>query len=157
MLDPVKIILVPVDGSENSNAAATYAADLAQRLQVPVRLLFAFAKEPIDIIDVPYEGANRQALQALQMSIQNFEKLREESAMRVFAAARERIPAGVQVDERTLAGHAGEALVKHAENEPGALLVMGRRSRSRLGEMFVLGSVSRYVVHHAPCPVLVAR
>lgn len=36
------------------------------------------------------------------------------------------------------------------------VIVMGRRGRNNLSEM-ILGSVSNYVIHHAPCSILVVR
>ncbi|MEM7757684.1 MAG: universal stress protein [Cyanobacteria bacterium P01_A01_bin.40] len=36
------------------------------------------------------------------------------------------------------------------------LIVIGRRGRKNISEMF-LGSVSNYVIHHAPCSVLVVQ
>ena len=36
------------------------------------------------------------------------------------------------------------------------LIIMGRRGRTGLSELF-LGSVSNYVLHHAPCAVLVVQ
>lgn len=36
------------------------------------------------------------------------------------------------------------------------IIVIGRRGRKNISEMF-LGSVSNYVIHHAPCSVLVAQ
>ncbi|MEO1691939.1 MAG: universal stress protein [Cyanobacteria bacterium J06631_6] len=36
------------------------------------------------------------------------------------------------------------------------VVVMGRRGRKNISEMF-LGSVSNYVIHHAPCSVLVVQ
>jgi nucleotide-binding universal stress UspA family protein len=46
MSDLPEILLVPVDGSKNASAAASYAARLAEKLGVPVRLLFAFPESP---------------------------------------------------------------------------------------------------------------
>ncbi|CCQ49032.1 hypothetical protein CWATWH8502_2292 [Crocosphaera watsonii WH 8502] len=39
---------------------------------------------------------------------------------------------------------------------PGDVIVMGHRGISGLQEFF-LGSVSNYVLHHAPCSVLIVQ
>jgi nucleotide-binding universal stress UspA family protein len=158
MAAPVKIVLVPVDGSESANAAARYSAELAEKLQVPVRLLYAFPERPLDLVNVSYEGATSQTVRALEMSMQNFEKLLAETSARAFELAREAMgERTLQIEQQVVRGDTGQAIVAHAKSEPGALVIIGRRRRSRLGEVLMLGSVSRFVVHHAPCPVLVVR
>lgn len=50
----------------------------------------------------------------------------------------------------------GEAIVDVAKEEHAMLVVMGTRGQGTVRRTF-LGSVSDYVLHHAHCPVLVAR
>ena len=50
----------------------------------------------------------------------------------------------------------GHALVKLAEDERPDLIVIGSGGKSFFKRLFS-GSTSDYVVHHAPCPVLVIR
>ncbi|KAK2182287.1 hypothetical protein NP493_359g11002 [Ridgeia piscesae] len=50
----------------------------------------------------------------------------------------------------------GEAIVKMAEAEKAAMIVMGTRGMGTIRRT-ILGSVSDYVVHHAGCPVVVCR
>ena len=55
----------------------------------------------------------------------------------------------------------GEALVRCAEREGAAVLVVGSSGRGALQSAALslvgLGSVSSYCLHHAPCPVAVVR
>ncbi len=44
----------------------------------------------------------------------------------------------------------------HARDWNADLVVIGRRGQKNISEMF-LGSVSNYVIHHAPCSVLVVQ
>jgi nucleotide-binding universal stress UspA family protein len=53
-------------------------------------------------------------------------------------------------------GDAGVQICEVAKNCRADLIVVGRRGRTGLAEAF-LGSVSNYVVHHAPCSVLVIQ
>jgi nucleotide-binding universal stress UspA family protein len=53
-------------------------------------------------------------------------------------------------------GHAGEAIVRYAENGRYDLIVMGRRGLGSF-ERLLVGSVSNYVASHACSPVLVVR
>ena len=52
--------------------------------------------------------------------------------------------------------HIGDGIVQFTEEKDCDLVVMGNTSRSKLGQ-FVLGSVSRYVLRHAPCSVWITR
>lgn len=52
--------------------------------------------------------------------------------------------------------HLGEGLVKYAEDHHCDIFVVGETPRSRLGRV-LMGSTSRYVLHHAPCSVWVTR
>ncbi|MBE9069791.1 universal stress protein [Leptolyngbya cf. ectocarpi LEGE 11479] len=53
-------------------------------------------------------------------------------------------------------GPAGVTLCEIAANWQADLIIMGRRGRSGLSEL-LLGSVSNYVMHHAPCSVLTVQ
>jgi nucleotide-binding universal stress UspA family protein len=63
---------------------------------------------------------------------------------------------GVKGEYRQIYGHAAKTICKVAREENIDLIVIGRRGRSGLGELF-LGSVSNYVLHHAPCSVLIVQ
>ncbi|HEY9829820.1 MAG TPA: universal stress protein [Stenomitos sp.] len=53
-------------------------------------------------------------------------------------------------------GEAGILICEVAQNWEADLIVIGRRGHQGLSEI-LLGSVSNYVVHHAPCSVLVVQ
>ena len=50
----------------------------------------------------------------------------------------------------------GAAICEAAEAHGADVIITGSHGTSHTGEV-LLGSVSQYVVHHAPCPVLVVR
>lgn len=50
----------------------------------------------------------------------------------------------------------GEAIVKYAKDQNIDLIIIGVRSRSRVGK-FLLGSNAQYVILNAHCPVLTYR
>jgi nucleotide-binding universal stress UspA family protein len=52
--------------------------------------------------------------------------------------------------------HIGDGIVQFTEEQDCDLVVMGNTSRSKLGQL-LLGSVSRYVLRHAPCSVWITR
>ncbi|HAC65129.1 MAG TPA: universal stress protein [Cyanothece sp. UBA12306] len=53
-------------------------------------------------------------------------------------------------------GEPGRQICSLAQEWGADLIIVGRRGRSGLSELF-LGSVSNYVVHHAPCTVLIMQ
>jgi nucleotide-binding universal stress UspA family protein len=61
--------------------------------------------------------------------------------------------AGVATEFTQASGSPGRAICKLAETWEADLIVVGRRGHSGLSEL-ILGSVSNYVLHHAPCSVL---
>jgi nucleotide-binding universal stress UspA family protein len=63
---------------------------------------------------------------------------------------------GATVATRVEMGDAGPMIVWVAEQIGADVVVVGSHGRGALKRM-VSGSVSEYVVHHAPCPVLVVR
>jgi nucleotide-binding universal stress UspA family protein len=63
---------------------------------------------------------------------------------------------GRRVERVILYGHAGAAIVDDAREMAADLVVVGSRGHGTI-ESMLLGSVSRHVVAHAPCSVLVAR
>jgi nucleotide-binding universal stress UspA family protein len=63
---------------------------------------------------------------------------------------------GVLAESDYQIGDAGHLLCDVAKDWGADLIVVGRRGRTGLAEAF-LGSVSNYVVHHAPCSVLVIQ
>ena len=53
-------------------------------------------------------------------------------------------------------GNCNLGICDRAKNWGADTIVIGRRGRKNISEMF-LGSVSNYVIHHAPCSVLVVQ
>jgi nucleotide-binding universal stress UspA family protein len=61
--------------------------------------------------------------------------------------------AGVNAEFSQCFGEAGRIICEVAKNWTADLIVVGRRGKRGLSEL-LLGSVSNYVLHHAPCSVL---
>jgi nucleotide-binding universal stress UspA family protein len=64
--------------------------------------------------------------------------------------------AGVSTDYEQVYGSPAKTICKIAQKEEINLITIGRRGRSGVSEM-LLGSVSNYVLHHAPCAVLIVQ
>mgnify|MGYP006280576251 FL=1 len=151
-MDTPKKLLVAVDGSEGAGKAASLAAGLAKRLDVPMELVFVFPTDMEALAGVPGGGVSRESRKYFVPGA--FETLEKEATELVFTHARE--AAGnnnLIMEETVLFGMAAHMLIDHANETSGALLVMSRRGRSHMTEM-LLGSVSQRVIQKAHCPVL---
>lgn len=84
---------------------------------------------------------------------QQYEK---ESREKFQPYSKQAIAMGIQTEFTQIPGKPGQAIEKIAQSWKADLIVMGSRGRSGLSEL-VLGSVSNYVMHHAPCSVLIVH
>lgn len=66
------------------------------------------------------------------------------------------IAAGIKTEFTQVTGQPSSTICEFARSCHADVIVIGRRGHSDLKEMF-LGSVSNYVVHHAPCSVLLVQ
>ena len=63
---------------------------------------------------------------------------------------------GVSTQSALRLGNPSSAICEVAQTWGADLIIVGRRDHSKFPEM-LLGSVSNYVLHHAPCSVLVVQ
>jgi nucleotide-binding universal stress UspA family protein len=135
-------IVVPVDGSEHSQRALTYAKALAGRFESTLWLVHAFPQTS-DLLG--YE---------------EYEKLvarRQSAGQAVLDKARTQLAdISLDVREELLEEPAAEAILDVAEARQADLIIMGTRGLGTLQGM-LLGSVSHKIMHHASCPVLLIR
>jgi nucleotide-binding universal stress UspA family protein len=135
----IRQILLATDLSPASAGASAQALDLAHDLGADVLVMSAIDREPHP------DGIARR--------LEHMRLERELAAQEVVARGRAR---GIDVRFMIWVGAPGEAIVEAARSEQVDLVVVGSHGRGAVGRFFV-GSVSDYVVRHAPCPVLVVR
>jgi nucleotide-binding universal stress UspA family protein len=144
-------IVVGVDGSPASLEALRFGAEEAQLrgatlvaihawLYIPPGPLAEPGLVPAPAVDAPG----------------TLEALRDGAEAELDAALTEAFPEGSQleIERKLVEGEAGDALVHEAKD--ATLVVVGSRGRSGITAA-LLGSVSRHVVDHAPCPVVVVK
>ncbi len=154
-------ILVAVDNSPLSNAIFAQALELAKAAQASLMLVHSLSSDE-DGSPLPI-GTRLDALYWAPGTELNLETWRAEwsryetenlELLRQFAARAH--AADVEAEYRQLVGSPGRVICKVAQQWGADLIVVGNRGRSGLSEL-VLGSVSNYVMHHAPCSVLVLK
>jgi nucleotide-binding universal stress UspA family protein len=136
---PRELIVVGVDGSENSRQALRWAVEEARLRQARVRVVHAWWVYPMLDADAEAPHLANDAGGAVQTFIT--ETLGEERDVEVEAVA-------VQGQQ------ASAALVDAAAD--AVLLVVGSRGAGGFSSL-LLGSVSQQCAHHASCPVAIVR
>ncbi|MFE0529262.1 universal stress protein [Micromonospora parva] len=136
-------VVVGVDGSPSSLAAAEHAARAAQLRSRPLLLVHGYLHPfgygvPLNPYEIGVPAPSEEA-----------QKMMERTA----AELGERWP-GLAVEARQVAGGPGATLIE--ESRRAELVVVGSRGRGGFAGL-LLGSVGAQVAAHAHCPVLVVR
>jgi nucleotide-binding universal stress UspA family protein len=144
-------IVVAVDGSEASRDALRWAADEARLRTAPLVVVHAWTF----VAPQPFADPAGLALPAGDLPGQ----LSAESDAAQYAldeAVRDALgeQPDIEVEPKLVEGDAGEAIV--GESAGAELVVVGSHGRSGITAA-LLGSVSRHVVSHAACPVVVVK
>ncbi|ORU00008.1 universal stress protein [Anaerovibrio sp. JC8] len=134
-------ILVPVDGSEESEKAVEQAVRLA-KLE-PGSLIFFY------VVNI------QQAAISVHLCQEIIDSLTEEGN-RILGEIKEGLPEGLTCETVLDVGIPYEKIVDYATDNAVDLIVMGSRGLS-LVEGILMGSVSRNVLEQAPCSVLIAK
>jgi nucleotide-binding universal stress UspA family protein len=167
-------IIVAVDGSEASNRAVDFAAELSAKLERDLCVVhvmmhgrpsaeFKQLAEVEGLVETVsshgglMDGNRSASLCGLFASAEDeVQTARLTVALGEFVAntARTRATeAGARnVTARTCVGDCADEILDAAEDEEAELIVMGRRGLGRVREA-LLGSVSQKVLHHANCTV----
>ncbi len=142
-----KHILVPVDGSDTSQAALDKAAGLAQAFGARVTAIFVIDPYPFTGVGADFAYGQDRYLTAA----------RAEAVAAIDAAQARLQQAGVPVDTQVVESHAvWRGILETAEQLGADLIVMGSHGRRGL-EKLVLGSVAQSVLSHTRINTLIVR
>jgi len=141
-----KKLLIPLDGSQLSEAILPYGRVLAKRLKIPVDLLRVIEREVIEVaVNAKQNYSIDDAEADLRTSCNDY--------LAVVAASFVETP---EVNCFTSVGDAAELIVDRASADPDALLAMSTHGRSGV-QRWYLGSVADKVLHASTNPMLVAK
>ena len=154
-----KKILVALDRSSESSTILDKAVSIAQPEISEILLVHFIDWEMQDVspwigigtlYDVDLSGERydwgRQHLQKEVEIVNNW----------LMAEAEEINRAGISCQYYCHVGSCNLGIGDRAKEWGADLIVIGRRGRKNISEM-LLGSVSNYVIHHAPCSILVVQ
>lgn len=155
-----KKILVALDRSDQSQAVFEQALELAKKEKGSLMLFHCLSWEKEGqmgpfigigtLADIGmYETVKQLRHESLQRDIEQVKNWLQTYSDQAMA---EDIP--IELDCKV--GNSGSWICDLATNWQAELVVVGRRGREGLTEV-LLGSVSNYVLHHAPCSVLVVQ
>lgn len=135
-------ILVPLDGSKNSQRGLEMAITLARQCDATITGVYS--------INAQSRSEFRSVGAVTDKLNKEIEKILENA--KVLAAQN-----GIVFKERKMRGDVGYNIVKLAQGKDKFdMIVIGSRGRSAAKEMF-FGSVSNYVIHAAKIPVVVVK
>jgi nucleotide-binding universal stress UspA family protein len=100
-----------------------------------------------------YPGWNEQTFKLYQ---EHWDKFKNESLQMLQSFSAQANTSGINTEFTQNTGSPGQKICELATVWNADLIIMGRRGRSGLAEFF-LGSVSNYVLHHAPCSVQIVH
>jgi nucleotide-binding universal stress UspA family protein len=138
-------ILVAIDGSADADQALTQAIDLAESEHARVTLFSAVVTPPA----AAYIGAGGGVAAALAREA-------ETETETILRTAVQRVSDRVSVSTVLSREPIRPALMDQITTGHHDLVAIGSRGRGALRSM-LLGSVSHYVLHHSPVPVLIVH
>jgi len=146
----VRKILVPIAGSEIVRQFVFQEAlDLAKATGASLRLLHVLSFDDKDTPGI-------FSLINTPESKKRWEEFEQPGLAVLKSFADEATAAGVPTEYSQILGSPSRMICEIAHSWEADLIIMGRRGISGISEL-ILGSVSNYVTHHAPCSVLVVQ
>ncbi len=153
--NPIAALLVPIDGSLESQVALKTSGELAAQLGVALRVLYVVPDMPLPMSDglgfgtltyqpEPWlEALNNQGRTIIDKAKATLEPILNPGKLEVSMVQ--------QSDERI-----AQVILKVAQEHASSLIVLGTHGRSGIDRL-LLGSVAEGVMHHADVPVLLVR
>lgn len=145
-----KSLLVAFDGSEASRRALRQGAELARKLELPIRTVTVIEDIPAYVTTSQFGMIDSSTIVALQEQRDAFTK---ELLKEVDAVAAEY---GVGIDAEATAGNPVDAIVDAVNKYGCSLLVIGLRHHPGLIERLT-SHTGRDITERAPCSVMGVR
>ncbi len=154
-----KKLLVALDRTNESETIVARALALAAAHQSQILFFYSLplqAPEPNLLVAGSMGFGSSYTHEMLQRSQQWIDEERQQALSWLRGLSDRAIAQGLAAEFECRNGEPGQQVCMLAKGWGADLILLGRRGRTGLSEI-VLGSVSNYVVHHAPCSVLVIQ
>lgn len=153
-------ILVAIDQSQISQQVFDKAVSLAAATDARLMLLHVlspfdeyYLKPGIAGVESAYPNLYSGCV---SRSIKEWEDYQSEGLEWLKSLTHKALLKNVKTEFTQNCGDPSRIICTMARNWQADLIIMGRRGRTGLSEM-LLGSVSNYVLHHAPCTVMIEQ
>ncbi|MEM6839094.1 MAG: universal stress protein [Cyanobacteria bacterium P01_C01_bin.120] len=153
-------ILVAVDHSPLRTYLIDKAIKMAQLMKAELMIVHALSAYeegspglPVRTYHSYYPISDSIAWETYQKRWDTYER---DGIQELRQLANEAAAKGICAEFTQTAGDPGRVICNVAGSWQADMIIVGNRGRSGLSE-FLLGSVSNYVMHHAPCSVLVVH
>jgi nucleotide-binding universal stress UspA family protein len=148
----MKIVLA-TDGSSFSQLAVEKCCELVRlRVGTKVKVIAVYETQTV-VAAEPFAISAEFYQQMTEIARQNAEFAADRAVEQLRAACG---GADMEIEREVALGNPAEMILQAADEFGADLLIVGSHGRGFWGRL-TLGSVSDAVVHHAKCPVLVAR
>lgn len=160
----IKQVLLVVDGSEHNQRAVRYLCASDEHGCFPFSreaiIQIVHVMEPVRIpaasIQQVYMGPDLIIEKRLEAAAIRQSQLEQEGKYILSQASQALKASGAQTKTILLKGDPAEEILRYAENEKVDLIVAGSRGLSQV-KSWLMGSVSRKLVHYAKCSVLIVK
>ena len=142
MLD-YELIVVPIDFSDHSMRALSYAIGLAGKYASKLRIVYV--NEPsLGVSDVAWVGVSERAIKDDHIRC---------SRETIQSTVCDKIPDGLEAECIVLEGDAVDEIIRYADRVEADLIVMATHGRSGISHV-LMGSTAEQVIRRSTCPVL---
>jgi len=141
----IRLILVPIDFSDQAAAVIDWATHMAEQHSSKIQLLHVY--------HLPVEF---QQLEGAYLPPDFWSNVKREAEQQLASHSQEIRTHQVEVEALVREGYPASVIVEAAESHGADLIVIGTHGHTGLKHL-LLGSIAERVVQKAPCPVLTVK
>jgi nucleotide-binding universal stress UspA family protein len=149
----IKLVLVAVDGSDNSLRALDFALDLTEKYAASLTILNVL--ESMAVTTIPQDPGAISVENLIKFN-NDLNKIHEDILRKAVLHAKESKP-NLTVSAKLRDGNPASQIIAEAKESNCDVIVVGHKGVGKVKEFLGMGGISEKVVHTAPCHVIVVR